>query len=137
MRSARIVSGFVIAWFVYATFGWAAGESPAVSEAESFRRAGESARIASYSLSKVQRWLHEAALKKIDPATGLYRADGYWNYRDTAADCYPFLCWAAYVVDQEALNGPVRNVLHAEMKLCNHLDRIPVPYDFDKKAKLE
>ncbi len=89
-------------------------------------QASRSAQIAGYALSKVQRWLHEKALPTIDPATGLYPADGNWDYRDTGADCYPFLCWAAFVVDQDALNGPVRNVLRAEQKLCNHVDRIPV-----------
>jgi hypothetical protein len=96
------------------------------------QRSGE---IAGYALSKVHRWLHEKALPVIDAETGLYPADGKWDYRDTAADCYPFLCWAAYVVDREALDGPVRRVLHAEQKLCNHLDRIPVPYDWKKKQK--
>ncbi len=98
-------------------------------------KADRSAQIAGYAMSKVHRWLHEKALPLIDPETGLYPADGKWNYRDTAADCYPFLCWAAHVVDQEALNGPVRAILHAEQKLCNHVDRIPVPYDLKKKAK--
>lgn len=105
--------------------------SPAAVE-----QATDSARIAGYALSKVQRWLHETALPVIDPNTGLYPADGLWNYRDTAADCYPFLCWAAFVTDLDALNGPVRNVLHAEQKLCNHLDRIPVPYDWRTGRKL-
>jgi hypothetical protein len=99
-------------------------------------QAARSAEIAGYSLSKVHRWLHEKALPVIDPETGLYPADGKWNYRDTAADCYPFLCWAAFVVDKEALDGPVRDVLHAEQRLCNHLDRIPVPYDWQNKKKL-
>lgn len=100
-----------------------------------FANARESAKIAGYSLSKVHRWLHEVALKRIDKDTGLYIADGRWNYRDTAADCYPFLVWAAYAVDEKALNGPVRAVLHAERKLCNFLDRIPVRYDLKKKTK--
>jgi hypothetical protein len=112
-----------------------AAEPAAASEAEAFRRAAASAKIAGYSLSKVHRWLREAALRKIDPATGLYRADGRWNYRDTAADCYPFLVWAAWATDAAALDGPVRKALHAEIRLCNHLDRIPVPYDFARKAK--
>ncbi len=47
---------------------------------ESFETARKSAKIAGYSLSKTQRWLHEVALKRIDPATGLYIADGKWNY---------------------------------------------------------
>ncbi len=117
---------------------WAGADPGVVSPNEElFARAEKSAAIAGYSLSKVHRWLHERALKQIDPSTKLYRADGKWNYRDTAADCYPFLVWAAYVVDEEALNGPVRDVLHAEIELCNHLDRIPIPYDFAKGAKVE
>jgi hypothetical protein len=112
-----------------------AAERPRI-EPVVLERAARSGEIAGYALSKVQRWLHEKALPVIDPNTGLYPADGNWDYRDTAADCYPFLCWAAFVVDLDALNGPVRNVLHAEQKLCNHLDRIPVPYDWRKGRKL-
>jgi len=107
------------------------------SSRQAFEQAAKSAEIAGYSLSKVHRWLHERALKQIDPATGLYIADGHWNYRDTAADCYPFLVWAAYVVDKDALDGPVRDILHTEMRLCNHFGRIPVPYDPVKKQKIE
>jgi hypothetical protein len=77
-----------------------------------------SAEIASYTISKVQRWLHEVALKKIDPGTGLYHPDGNFNYQDAWADCYPFLVWAAWLTDLEALNGPVRGALHAEIKHC-------------------
>ncbi|MBN2316741.1 MAG: hypothetical protein JXM79_22630 [Sedimentisphaerales bacterium] len=113
------------------------GNSAADATDQAFEQAGKSADIAGYSLSKVHRWLHEQALEQIDPLTTLYKADGKWNYRDTAADCYPFLVWAAYVVDQEALDGPVRDILHAEMKLCNHYDRIPVPYDFTTNRKME
>ncbi len=107
------------------------------SKSYDFETARQSSEIAGYSLSKVHRWLREVALERIDPGTGLYIADGKWNYRDTAADCYPFLTWAAYIVDQDALNGPVRDILHAEQKLCNELDRIPVPYDYEKKTKIE
>ena len=99
---------------------------------KAFLKATESAAIAGATLSKTHRWLHEVALPKIDAKTGLYIADGRWNYRDTAADCYPFLTWAAWAVDRDVLNGPVRAILHAEQKLCNHLDRIPVPYDHKK-----
>ncbi len=99
---------------------------------EKIRQAKESSEIAGYSISKVQRWLYEAALPKIDEDTGLYIADGHWNYRDTAADCYPFFTWAAWLVDQDVLNTTVRQVLHAEQRLCNTLDRIPAPYDLEK-----
>ena len=77
-----------------------------------------SAKIASFTISKVQRWLHEVALKKIEPDTGLYHPDGNFNYQDAWADCYPFLVWAAWLTDLDALNGPVRGALHAEIKHC-------------------
>ena len=102
---------------------------------ESLKQAEISSKIAGYSLSKVKRWLHEVAIKRIDPETGLYIGDGRWNYRDTAADCYPFLCWAAHVTDIDLLYGPIRNVLAAESKLCNHLDRIPARFDLNKGKK--
>ncbi|MFO8014298.1 MAG: hypothetical protein R6X20_13455 [Phycisphaerae bacterium] len=82
------------------------------------RKAAIAAEVAGYSLSKVQRWLHEVALKKIEPDTGLYHPDGNFNYQDAWADCYPFLCWAAWATDLEALNGPVRKALHAEIAHC-------------------
>ena len=88
------------------------------AEDAAFIAARESAEIASYTISKVQRWLHEVALKKIEPNTGLYHPDGNFNYQDAWADCYPFLVWAAWLTDLEALNGPVRGALHAEIKHC-------------------
>ncbi len=106
-------------------------------DADAIARASRSAKIAGHSLSKVHRWLHEIALPKIDEKTGLYIADGYWNYRDTAADCYPFLTWAAWATDIEALNGPVRSILHAERSLCNVKGRIPAPYDYKKQETIK
>ncbi|MHC4567404.1 MAG: hypothetical protein ACYTE3_16795 [Planctomycetota bacterium] len=103
----------------------------------SFTHAERSSKIAGYSLSKVKRWLHEVAIKKIDPKTGLYLGDGKWNYRDTAADCYPFLCWAAHVTDIDLLHGRIKDVLDAERKLCNHLDRIPARFDLKTGKKDE
>lgn len=103
--------------------------------ASAFAQAEQSAQIAGYSISKVQRWLKEKALPLIDQKTGLYPGDGQWNYCDTAADCYPFLCWAAWLVDLKALHGPVLGVLEAEQRLCNHLDRIPVRFDFARGAR--
>ncbi|MEA3367173.1 MAG: hypothetical protein U9R68_03550 [Planctomycetota bacterium] len=91
-------------------------ETPAAQA--SFRQAAASAEVAGYSLSKVQRWLHEVALAKIEPDTGLYHPEGHFNYQDAWADCYPFLVWAAWTTDPEALNGPVRKALQAEIAHC-------------------
>jgi hypothetical protein len=133
MTKTNVLITSTIALFLFSHCPASAGDATE----RAFEQASKSTDVAGYSLSKVHRWLHERALPQIDPATKLYKADGNWNYRDTAADCYPFLVWAAYVVDQDALDGPVRDVLHAEMKLCNHYDRIPVPYDFKTNGKME
>lgn len=104
------------------------------AEAPAFEQARKSAEIAGITLSKVQRWLHEVALPKIDPKTGLYIShnrgsaryrEALWNYDDAAADTYPFLFWAAWYTDHEIINGPILEVLEAEQRHCNYLDRIP------------
>ncbi len=106
---------------------------------ECWNQARRSAQIAGYSLSKVQRWLHEKCLPAIDKQTGLYRwqSPKQWNYRDTAADCYPFVVWAAFYTDKASLDGPMRDLLRTEQRLCNHLDRLPVAYDLVNKRKLD
>lgn len=102
-----------------------------------WRRAERSSEYAGIALSKVQRWLHERCLPMRDEGTGLFRPTGpEWNYRDTAADCYPFYVWAAYYTDQKILNSVMVDTLEAEQRLCNHLDRLPVPYDMDNGKKV-
>lgn len=101
-------------------------------------RAQRSARYAGIALSKVQRWLHECCLPIRDARSGLFRPTGAeWNYRDTAADCYPFYVWAAWFTDLQVLDTVMVDALQAERRLCNHLDRIPVSYDIDAGRKIE
>jgi len=125
MSSVRNTIGILLIAIMMAT---------AAHAQDAFERATESAAIAGHALDKVHRWLHDIALTKIDEKTGLYRADGKWNYRDTAADCYPFFIWAAHVVDRDVLNGAGRDILHREIALCNSEGRIPVPWDFRSGA---
>ena len=102
-----------------------------------WRRAARSARFAGIALSKVQRWLRERCLPIRDERSGLFRATGQqWNYRDTAADCYPFYVWAAFYTDKAVLDTVMVETLKAEQRLCNHLDRLPVRYDMDKGQKI-
>ncbi|MHC4743789.1 MAG: hypothetical protein ACYS8Z_17880 [Planctomycetota bacterium] len=102
-----------------------------------WQRAQRSARYAGIALSKVQRWLHEECLTVRDERSGLFRPTGKeWNYRDTAADCYPFYIWAAYYTDKEVLDTVMIDALEAEQRLCNHLDRLPVRYDMDARKKV-
>ncbi|MBM3335375.1 hypothetical protein FJY63_12000, partial [Candidatus Sumerlaeota bacterium] len=59
-----------------------------------------------------------------------------WNFRDTAADCYPFYVWAAYFTDKKVLDTVMLDTLKAEQHLCNHVGRLPVDYDMDKQQKI-
>ena len=102
-----------------------------------WHRAERSARYAGIALSKVQRWLHEQCLAVHDKRSSLFHPTGReWNYRDTAADCYPFYVWAAYYTDKEVLETVMLDTLKAEQRLCNHLDRLPVRYDMETGQKI-
>ena len=106
-------------------------------EQPDWHRAERSARYAGIALSKVQRWLREQCLAVHDKRSGLFRPTGReWNYRDTAADCYPFYVWAAYYTDEEVLDTVMVDTLEAEQRLCNHLDRLPVRYDMNTEQKI-
>jgi len=119
--------------------GQAVAQSPAGDHATGeVAKARASAAIAGHTLGKVQRWLHEAALPTIDPKTKLYISSDHgsaryreslWNYDDTAADTYQFLFWAAWYTDRDTISGPILDVLEAEQRLCNHLDRIYEPHN--------
>jgi len=101
-----------------------------------WKRAERSARYAGIALGKVQRWLRERVLPVRDAKTGLFRdTAGAWNYRDSAADCYPFYIWAAFYTDTKVLETVMVDTLKAEQKLCNHLDRLPVRYDLARGRK--
>jgi hypothetical protein len=102
-----------------------------------WKRAERSAKYAGIALDKVQRWLHERVLPVRDAKTGLFRSTARaWNYRDTAADCYPFYVWAAFYTDKKVLDTVMLDTLKAEQKLCNHLDRLPVTYDLKRGNKV-
>jgi len=102
-----------------------------------WHRAKRSARYAGIALSKVQRWLHEQCLAVHDRQSGLFRPTGReWNYRDTAADCYPFYVWAAYYTDRGLLDTVMIEALETEQRLCNYLDRLPVRFDMDTGQKI-
>jgi len=106
-------------------------------EACDWDRAKRSAKYAGISLDKVQRWLRQCVLPIRDAKSGLFRSTPRaWNYRDTAADCYPFYVWAAFYTDKKVLDTVMVETLKAERKLCNHLDRLPVNYDLNRRCKV-
>ena len=90
-------------------------------------RAERSARYAGVAVGKVHRWLHERCLPVRDANSGLFRPTGAeWNYRDTAADCYPFYVWAAYFTDRDVFKTVMVDALAAEQRLCNRVGNLPV-----------
>lgn len=106
-------------------------------EAPDWARAERSAQYAGIALSKAQRWLHEKCLAVRDKRSGLFRPTGAeWNYRDTAADCYPFYVWAAWFTDLDVLKTVMLDALEAEIRLCNELDQLPVSYNMDTGEKV-
>jgi hypothetical protein len=110
--------------------------NPAGQECD-WKRAERSARYAGIALDKVQRWLRLRVMPIRDEKTGLFRSTARaWNYRDTAADCYPFYVWAAFYTDKTLLDTVMVDTLRAEQKLCNHLDRLPVNYDMNRGVKV-
>lgn len=101
-------------------------------------RAERSARYAGIALNKVQRWLHERCLPVRDPKSGLFRPTGAeWNFRDTAADCYPFYVWAAFFTDRDVFDTVMVEALTAEQRLCNRVGNLPVSYNMDSQSQIE
>jgi len=123
LTKRRLTLSLGIAVMLAAAAGQAGAESPVDV-------ARQNAELAAPAFTEMHRWLHEVALPKIDPETKLFKATGdSWNYRDTGADCYPFLGWAAYFTDRDVFEGAVRDVLRAEIELCSHHGAIPVNYN--------
>jgi len=44
--------------------------------------------------------------------------------------------WAAYDTDKRVLDRVMIDTLEAEQRLCNHIDRLPVPYEMDAEEKM-
>ena len=120
------------------TLGWGIAAIPALSAmAEPVDLARRNAELAAPAWNEIHRWLHEVALPAIDRETKLFAATGEtWTYRDTAADCFPFLGWAAWFTDREVFETAVRECLRAEARMLSHHGPVPVDYTFSKKAQM-
>jgi hypothetical protein len=103
-----------------------------------FQKALENGQLANEGYRRcidyVYHWLEHA-----DPETGLIprnlRPGGQlWNAQDAAADNYPFMVLTAAIVDRELYEGRMLEILKAEQKYTNRLDRLPDTYSFAKKG---
>lgn len=121
-----------------ALLGMALGAAQAPAEQPAIQAAKNNAELASPAFTRVHRWLHEKMLPAVDPETGLLRdTERAWNYQDSAADCFPFMTWAAYFTDRPVFEEVMLKMLQAEIRLCSHYDDvIPVNFPLDRKEKL-
>ncbi|MBE0655484.1 MAG: hypothetical protein IH594_16905, partial [Bacteroidales bacterium] len=70
-----------------------------------------------------------------DPTTGLiprnlYESRDIWDPKDCAADNYPFMVLTSAIVDRDLFDGKMYDILQAEQKYTNRLDRLPDIYSF-------
>lgn len=81
----------------------------------------------------VQGWMQTT-----DPATGLFprnlKDSPYWNAQDCAADNYPFMVITTYFTDRGLFEGHMREILAAEQRICNRVDRLPDDWLFATQA---
>jgi hypothetical protein len=74
-------------------------------------------------------------LTKVDPKSGLIpenltRGVDRWNGRNNGADNYAFMVLTAALTDRELFNGKMLEMLEAEQRLTNRVDRLGDSYKF-------
>jgi len=116
----------------------ACSKKPAADATTAFRKAMENGKSANEGLRRCQRYVM-GWLALADPKSGLIPRnlrDRYWNAKDTAADNYPFLVLSASFTDRPLFESRMREMLAAEIRLTNRVERLPDTYDFAKCAFL-
>ncbi|GGW41880.1 hypothetical protein [Arenibacter certesii] len=88
--------------------------------------------------------LTKAWLEHVDPESGLIPTtlvDGrkdFWEVENSAADNYPFMVLAAYLLDDSLYQGEMLDILHKEKELTSRVRTLPDTYQFStKKFKRE
>jgi hypothetical protein len=109
-------------------------ESALADPWEEASRNGEAAREAFLRCWRfTQGWL-----QFVDPQSGLLprnlNRDAFWNARDCAADNYPFMVLTAFFTDKPLFDGRMKDILAAEQRLCNRIDRLPDDFAFETQT---
>jgi hypothetical protein len=109
-------------------------------EEELFGRAEENARRAHEQFFRCRKYLH-GWLAVADSRSGLIpqnlRPDGnVWTPENSAADNYPFMVLSAAVTDRTLFEGRMLEMLEAERRLTNRLDRLPDSWSLATQAFL-
>ena len=88
--------------------------------------------------------LTKAWLKHADPESGLIptvldnQRKDFWEVENSAADNYPFMVLAAYLLDDSLYQGEMLDILHTEKELTSRVRTLPDTYQFStKKFKRE
>ncbi len=118
------------AWLMVVACGIAVAEEPW----DTAQRNGEAAREAF-----LKCWRYEQGwLQTCDPVSGLFprnlKDSPYWNAKDSAADNYPFMVLTTFFTDRALFEGRMRDILAAEQRLCNRVDRLPDDWLFATQA---
>ena len=105
-----------------------------------FESAEMNGTLANEGFNRCLKYVH-AWLALADSATGLIprnindkQSKDIWNAKDCAADNYPFMVLTSALLDQELLNGKMRQMLNTETKLTSRLRSLPDTYSFSKKG---
>jgi hypothetical protein len=103
-----------------------------------FAVAVENGRMANEGLLRCQRYVYDW-LEYADPVSGLIPRDlaglkDIWNAQDAAADNYPFMVLTAAITDKELFDGRMHEILEAEQRLTNRIDRLPDNYSFSRQG---
>ena len=88
--------------------------------------------------------LTKAWLKHADPESGLIptvldnQRKDFWEVENSAADNYPFMVLAAYLLDDSLYQGEMLDILQTEKELTSRVRTLPDTYQFStKKFKRE
>ena len=83
----------------------------------------------------------EGWLAKADSASGLIPTNfnkgiDYWSPENSAADNYPFMVLAAYLLYKDLYNGKMLDMLKTEERLTSRVNSLPDTYSFSKQGFL-
>lgn len=120
-----------------AVFAVLAAACPQAGAEEPWEQASANGELAREAFVKCLRFA-QGWLQAADAETGLIprnlKDSPYWNAKDSAADNYPFMVLTARFTDRALFEGRMREMLAAEQRLCNRLDRLPDDWSFETRG---
>jgi len=124
--SGRSYDGCRALWLMVVALAFVIAPPLRADEAD-FARARTNAEAAADVLSRCHRFV-EGWLRYRDPATGLLPQNlqsPLWTPENSAADNYPFMVLSCYWTGQALLDGPMRDILNAEILRTTRVRSLP------------